>query len=239
MKIIKLFLGLVLLVLVILVFVGGFLGFVPGLSNVLAQQRDLGVEIDPDYYNNLNDQLGVELVLSNSAAIPSYEGSVPFTGTFTGAQASSIVAGWESIYEYLKYVPFENVQIKVHEDGTVEMSAILNVDRGITIAKEMGYTNEQIESGLKYVQYMNNRIPFYAKGNAGIQEGRVFLEGEVLEIGRVKVPANILETVESGAAAITEDRLSQIPGLDVESIELKDSLIQVSAQIPEKVLLTE
>jgi hypothetical protein len=222
-----------------LVLVGGYLGFVPIVSNVLAKQRDLGVEIDHNYYSAVSEQLGIEMNLSDPDGVPSYEGTVPLEESFSSEQASSILAGWETLYDYIKYVPFEDVQIKIHEDGTAEMSAILNVAKGIEIAREMGYTGEEIDEGLKYVKFVNNRMPFYAKGRAGIQNGQVFLEGDVLEIGRVKVPENILKTVETGASSITEQRISQIPGLNVDSIELKNSKAHVSAEIPQKVSLGE
>ncbi len=236
MKIIKFLFLFVLVILVGLTLLGGYLGFVPFLSEVLAKQRDLGVVIDSAYFENTAKELGASRSFSSSATgTPNFLGTVEIEKSFTGSEASSIIAGWEEVYEYTRYTPFENVQIKVHEDGTLEMSAMLDVQKGINIAKEIGYTNSQIDEGLKYAKFLSNKVAFYAKGRGEVVNNQVSFEGEILELGRVKIPSNILTTVENGLEEVIETRISKIPNLRVDSMKAVDSKIDVKAQIPQMV----
>ncbi|KKT30810.1 MAG: hypothetical protein UW16_C0005G0030 [Microgenomates group bacterium GW2011_GWC1_44_10] len=217
----KLLIGLV--ILFILVIAGlSYLGLMPFLSGFIAKQVDLGIKADPAFVTAFESKYGV----SNGT------GKVSLDVYLSSAEVTSIFAVWE---ERDKYFPLHNVQIRFNPDGTGEASGFLRVSTAISLAKNLGYSDSDIETGKKYVQYVAGDLPFYVKGTGGMTSNVLSINPSTFQIGRVTVPESITNPVAVAVGDMIERRLSQIGGANIQEANFKSGSFSFVGSVPETI----
>jgi len=228
----KLFLGIV-FVGVILLAALAYLGVLPLISPLIAKPIDLGIEADQTLVTQFDQAHGMINELPNgvvpSDREPIYEGEVSLDIELNSAQVTSILAYWRGRYAKM---PIRDVQIRFNPDGTSEASGILEIGTAITMAKQLGYSEADIEKGKSYVKYIAGDLPFYLKGTASVSDNQVMINPTTMQVGRVNVPASIMGPVASVVDDAIERKMKQVPGLSVSEMTISNGILHLVATSP-------
>jgi hypothetical protein len=187
MKLIKFFLGLILLVIILIIGVLGYLGLVPGLSSLFGSDkpRNLGIvysEADKTSargksqieYGELPSNVSPELSLVRT-------GSRTVKTEFTSQEITALMNNrpW-------KYWPYSNVQVKFNGDGSAEISGVFLKDKLEGYGAYIGAPKEAIAFAAKYLPA--NPV-FYVKMKAALADNKVSVfEPTAFELGRMPMP---------------------------------------------------
>ena len=217
----KFFIGL--LIIVLLVVAGlSYIGIMPVLSGYIAKQVDLGVKVNPSFVSVFESKYGTS----------SATGKVDLNVDLTSADVTSIFAAWEARD---KYYPLHNVQIRFNSDGTGEASGFLKVATAIALAKNLGYSDADIETGKKYVQFVAGDLPFYVKGTGGMTNNVLTMDPTTFQLGRVTIPQSITKPIANAVGDMIERRLNQIGGANIQDANFKSGTFHLVGSVPETI----
>ncbi|NCO11897.1 MAG: hypothetical protein COZ34_02005 [Candidatus Pacebacteria bacterium CG_4_10_14_3_um_filter_34_15] len=132
-------------------------------------------------------------------------------------------------------MPIRDVQVRINDDGTGEASGILEVSTAIMMAKQLNYSDSDIEKGKSYVQYVADDLPFYIKGVTSVSNNKVSMNPSEIVIGRITLPESLVSPVAKASADIIERRINQIPGLNVKELTLEKGAVHIVADMPDTV----
>jgi len=209
MKIIKIVgIGIVAII-VMAILVVGYLGFVPGVSDIMGtnKPRDLGVV----KFSEANYASGLAKVPGASVLNPEYlcvtcaytsTGSVPVNTAFSEEEFTSMINKRNSTVG-----PLRDSQFKFNPDGTVEASGLL-IDPRIT-------------------------GPIYIKARIDSASGRSgTLVVDYAEMGRLPLPPDQLKIAQDIVNDSVRDTFTNNPGLSVNSISIADGKINFDGTLP-------
>lgn len=227
---------MVFVVLIALVVAGlTYLGVVPVLSPLFAKPMDLGVKKDPLLVDSLDQTLGLSNKVadreSKTLADISYSGSKQVEVVLDSDQISSIIQAWTDYPNS----PVSDVQIRVNPDGSAEISGMLKISAAVDLARQLGYTDQEIESARSWAKFVANEIPFYAKASGGVVSNVVEINPQQLKLGQINVPTAILEPASQAIADVIERRVSKIPGASIDEVTLANSQVRFVGTVPEVV----
>lgn len=228
---IKLFLFIIL----VLIFIFGLAGFVPGLSTILGtdKPRDLGQKITLEDSEKAQIKSGVQLIQlpPNTPVADSYQlsGQKEANFTYNSTEATAIINNrpW-------KYYPFSNLQLKINTDGTAEISGIVNMSVFMDYAQSLGYATSDVDKALNEYHIPKINMPFYAKGSAGIIDNKVFFNVTSLEAGRVPVPSSILKSNQGRIESFVQDVVNKQKGFSAKKLVVENGEIVFDGTLPEK-----
>jgi hypothetical protein len=186
----KLFLLVVFVLIVFPILALGFMGFIPGLSNVLGanKARDLGIKYtEADRISGRSKsqiEYGEikEIVSPEESAITS--GSRIVKSEFTSQEVTALMNNrpW-------KYWPYKNVQVKFNADGSGELSGNLIKDRMPGYLTFAGVPEQVITIAMNVLP---DNTSFYVKMRASLVNNQIELfEPQSFSIGRVPLPVNM------------------------------------------------
>ena len=142
----KFFLMIVVLV-IIAVSALTYFGFVPYLSPIFAKPKNLGVIVDLTWADDFGKEQGMKNQLPGGFTPldrePAYSGTVELDVELDSDQISSIVNYLANRYGRS---PIRDLQIRINEDGTGEASGILEISTATMMAKQLGYSDQDIET---------------------------------------------------------------------------------------------
>jgi len=229
------FIGIVALIAALIL---GYFGLIPVVSRIFGSDkpRDLGVTFIQEDFNSGMAKTGKEYVLLPSDLSP--EESLKYSGTrvvktsFTDKELTALTHNrpW-------KYYPVKDVQLKIHEDGMVEASGVILVDRIIPGLKAFGVDSDQAESVMTRLDFLKTNPPFYIKGTGSIINNELDLDIKNLEIGRLPVPSWFFGGENSSVSMVDvinfiEARLKTISGLSIKSLTLKEGKLFFDGTLP-------
>ena len=211
------------MVIVILAILGlSYIGVMPFLSGYIAKQVDLGIKVDPSFVTAFESKYGP--TTSN--------GKVDLNVDLTSAEVTSIFAVWETRDEYF---PLHNVQIRFNPDGTGEASGFLKISTAVSLAKNLGYSDSDIEKGKNYIKYVAGDLPFYVKGTGDMTNNYLSINPETFQIGRITVPASITKPVAAAVGDMIERRINQIGGANIQEANFKSGAFHLVGSVPETI----
>lgn len=243
---------------------GGYLGLIPAVSKILGtnKARDLGVK-----YTQADAIKAHELSGTKTLAVKEMPTAVTAAGTgagnnsennqetssetdlksgllFEGTKPAKYSVNSQELTAMAnsgwKYGIFSDIQIKIGNDGVVETSAVLRVDKIISFAKSMGFSQDQIESAMKEYKIPAANIPVYAKGNFEVVNGNVDIRPQVIEISRVKLPQSIVEKATPQAVSAVDSVIKSFPGFSIKNLSFADGKMNFEGTVPAKqTILTE
>lgn len=212
------FLIFILLVVVVL----SYLGIMPFFSKYFAKQVDLGVRADPAFVTSLESKYAPTAV----------NGKVSLDVNLTSQEVTSIFAVWEMRD---KYFPIHNVQIRFNPDGTGEASGFLKVSTAISMAKNLGYSDTDIETGKTYVQFVSGDLPFYIKGTGEMKSNVISMNPTTFQLGRISVPEPITQAASTVVMDMINRRLTQIGGASIQEASFKSGSLYLVGSVPETI----
>jgi hypothetical protein len=230
---------LIILIVLILagVGVGGYYGFVPVVSDIFGSNkpRDLGVSYtaaDNDNYNlKSKATITVKKVEQElpSDELMEFSGKADIDVSFTQeeftARANNVA--WP-------HFPFENSQVKINDDGTIEVSTVLKVEKIEKFLLAVGYDRETVskaKSGLDKASILSKRPPVYFKARPGVKNNKSSFDLISAEIGRIQVPLDNFDA--NGTIMGMFDRIFPlIDNLDARSADFNNGTFNFEGTVP-------
>lgn len=228
----KLFISLLVLIAVLGCFLI-YLGFVPGISPLIAKPIDLGIKPDSLYTQSLEEKLNFKNELPNGIVPPGrtgiFSGQIQVDEQVSSVAATSILSHWKNRSPSL---PIRNVQVRFNKDGTAEVSGILETATAISIAKTLGYNDQDIEEGKSYLKYISGDLPFYVRGTASVSNNQVSISPTGFQLGKVTVPDELTKQASKVVEDIIERRLKQVPSIDLETVSQSSDMLLFKGKVP-------
>ena len=233
----------VFIIVVLVLIIGGlaaYFGFIPGLSNTFVKRVDLGIENDPQLSLDLREESGVQFNIPEEEWPTDKE--VLYTGTLninellTSEQVTSVL---NKVKAELSSIPFSNVQIRINEDGTSEASFDLDINTTVNEAKKLGYSDEDIEKGKRFLGVLGDSVYIYAKLSFEVYDNDLTVTPYAFRIQNFNVPNAVTELVAEVGSNAIEDRLSQIPSIHIESLKQEGDKLNYIGTIPESLSVVD
>jgi len=209
------------IIVVVLVIGLGYLGFIPGVSNLFGSNKpkDLGVTYTVADYTSARNKVGGNLSVLPSTSDPtqsiSFSGSHPVDVNFTEAEYNA-----ELNNRQWSYYPLENVQVKLHTDGTAELSANIETGKLQGCLEALGASQDALTSVTNYLKYIPTNPAIYMKGSVEIENGE-FLNTDMatFKVGNLDLTGQIqnnLSQIISGG----ESTFNYIPGFSIKTFQI-------------------
>ena len=193
--------------------------------------RDLGVkytEVDriSAYTNNGVESIIITPAFDNPSGIK-YEGKKEVKTSFSSAEITAL----NNSVKWINY-PISHLQIKINPDGTGEASGILDVRK---VLSWVSFTHSVSEIEAKVDQFhIGLNPPFYLKGKVTVTNNKVILVPQIIEVGKITIPQNIVSENIAPVEKFAGDRLNAIPNLNIRSLTLDGGKVNLDATYPEK-----
>jgi len=225
---------IVLLIIGVVVLGLGYVGLVPSVARLLGSDRprDLGVRYTAADLASGNAKSGTKTTALPAGAAPrdSYKtsGSVSVKAAFTDEELTAIIAEREKQWAYF---PVSNAQIKIHGDGTVEASGVLRVDRVYGCADALGFSAQAVDAALSALKIIGGNPPVYVRGTGAVTNGRVTIDVQRLEIGRLPVPSGLIAGNQELIVS-TIEQVIRASGVDARSVTFADGELRFDGSKP-------
>lgn len=104
--------------------------------------------------------------------------------------------------------PISNVQILINGDGSAEMVGLISVNRLYIFAGRTGIPTTMIDDFFEYVKFKHD-FPFYIKSRGQIDNNKVQMVLEEVEIGRLSIPSSVLNQYQGEITSFVQTYLVQ------------------------------
>lgn len=220
---------IVAIVLLVLYLIAGyFIGGLPVASKIMGSNKpvDLGVEISVDgAYQGLG-ALGQPTTVEELQKIADDPGSFgTVQTTLTEEEASSLMA-----LNQVPDFPAKLTQIKFNDDGTVESSGIIWIDRFPAFLARNGVSSEGVEKVMGYIGFMDSTT-YYIKGTFSISNNNVDLNMDSIKVGRIGIPTGVIND-NKGSVENTISNILTNNGYTIRSLYVSDGKVNVDMDQP-------
>ena len=232
---VKKIIGSLLLIVIILVGLGGYMGFIPGVSSIFGSDkpRDLGVKITLEDSKKAQEMTGV--ILSDLPSDTPISQSIKFEGkkevkvSFDDVSGSAIMNNrpW-------KYYPFYNVQVKIHQDGTIESSGMINMDKALQYAESLGFSTADVNKAMDDFKIPKMNLPYYIKGKGEVVDNKVSLNVDTVQAGRLTIPSSVVSQNQDRASRVVESAINRLDGFYARSLKVEDGKVVFDGTMAEK-----
>ncbi|MGA3094656.1 MAG: hypothetical protein ABSD79_04650 [Dehalococcoidales bacterium] len=229
----------ILAVVVVLVLVAGYFGFVPGISSIFGSDkpRDLGVAYTHADYLSVTAKDKIQRVDLPADTPPaqslSFSGSQSASFNITQAEATALLDDnpWP-------YFAITDCQVRFNSDGTGEIAGILLIDKLHDYAIGRGYTDTDFNNALKYVQayaVIQKEMPFYVKGTGSVVNGVISFDISKLEIGRLSIPLSQINDHKAALIDAANKAMSLTPGFSVKNFSISGGQVHFEGTLPKTI----
>ncbi|MDO8266101.1 MAG: hypothetical protein Q7T41_04135 [Candidatus Saccharibacteria bacterium] len=221
----------------VLILIAGWLGFVPGLSNIMGSRtpKDLGVRwTEADYESYKAKTATTFYDFTTAPENPEKPGKKtvfadPKTVQDLQLTQEEITAainklGWS-------WLPAENVQVRLSE-GTMEVSGNLKLDHVedfVNFIGGVGYSESDVSKAADYGRKLVQGGAFYAKGSANVTSNQLNFDLQKIQIGRFNVPMNTASNVIYTGGS---NGINNAKHLDVQSATVGNSTLNFTGTYP-------
>lgn len=215
--------------------------------------KDLGISYTQEDFNSAMDKTGIELLAlpegSTGENAWKTEGSKDINISLTSEEITAMVNE-----RPFKYWPVKDVQIRLNDDGTSEVSGVGIRDNIVGFAEIIGVSEEVTSKVVKLVPPSSS---FYLKADASMKDNAVAkLDIQSFKIGHISIPVNTLlsknDLIDKAYADAITDELEKyegkksilvewinsvfgnIEGFYAKSATVENSQIKFNGSVPEK-----
>lgn len=199
-----------------------YLGFVPGVSKYVTKPVDLGIKTDKALVTAFETKYGQK----------DGSGKVALDVNLSSEEITSVFAVWE---DRDVYFPLKDVQVRFNKDGTGEASGYLRIGTAVSLAKNLGYDDSDIQKGKDYIKYVSGDLPFYVKGTGGMVSNQLTIDPSTFQLGRVTVPDSITTPAARAVGDMINRRIKQIGGADIKDASFKDGSFHLVGTVPDSI----
>ena len=232
----KLFVGVIVIVVLVVGATGAILGIVPILSSLIgAGQKDLGIRYTVEESLAARQKSGGTEIIplpkgTSSADDFRLEGKKPMQFTMSSAELTA-----HSNNRPWKNYPVKNLQIKIHDDGTIEGSAILVVSKAMPYAMGLGYSEEQIRDAMKTYSIPPFEVPIYVVGKGSVKDDEVQVDANAVKIGAIPIPGDIVARANQEAESVLNDLIRKhADAFHAEEVSFANGTMTFVGAVPEK-----
>jgi hypothetical protein len=230
----KFLLGLLIFIVVILVVavaVGGYLGIVPGVSSLFGanKPKNLGVTFTSQDLTSAEVKAGTKIVTLAPNLPPSQ--SISFSGqknvntTFTQGEFNAWMNNsWDDA--------LLGCQLKINSDGTAEFSGVLHTDRIQAFETALGISATDMSVVNKYVRFIKGNPAIYIKGTGSVVNGQINLDVQQMKVGNLSVPASIIQDNEGSLISLMQNMIDKIPGLSIKNASFVNGQVHFEGTLP-------
>lgn len=239
MKFLKIFGFTILGIVIILVLIGGYYGFVPGVSSIFGSNKpkDLGVSYTEQDRLGGRAKIGWQIDTLTAGLPPEksliYSGSKAVDTSFTEKELTA----W--INKSWNYAPLTNCQIRINPDNTAEFSGILHISQINKYKDVMGGSTVDLDKVLPgFLKYIPSNPPVYMKASASVINNQVTCSITAFSIGRYSISADWLKKNSGLFEKAAEWQISRIPGTSIKSLTFSNGQVQFDGTLPAKISRT-
>lgn len=233
-KIIGMVLGSIFLLAVL---IAGWLGFVPGLSNLMGARtpKDLGVKWSEADFNSYKTKTNSTFLdFANAPDNPDKPGkktvfSDPVNISDLNLTQEEITAAINSLG--WAWLPAKNVQVRL-TNNTMEVSGNLVLDHIEDFVKfigGVGYSDNDVSKAVNYDRTLAQGGSFYAKGSASVIDNQLQFSLQNIQIGRLNIP---LDTASNVIFTGGSNSINNTPYLDIKSATISDGSLNFTGTYP-------
>ncbi|MEM3374303.1 MAG: hypothetical protein QXE31_03720 [Candidatus Woesearchaeota archaeon] len=205
------------IIIIIPILLLAYFGFVPVLSELFNKPVDLGIRYTEQDLISAQQKSGVikKDLPKNTLTEKSiyYEGNNNVNTFFTSKELTA----WANSPHW-KYYPLKDVQIRINNDNTAEVSGRIKTSVLENYKKSVNLKDEEVDKGLNYIKYLQNPT-FYAKGKVEIKNNIVELDYETIKINNFEVPKEYDNKIESTSTRTLYNIKNSVKGLDVLNVK--------------------
>lgn len=232
MKILKLFFSLLLLLVLVGVLGLGYLGFIPAISKLMGtdKPRDLGMKFTQENYDSGIAKSGMKLdtLPTDSEVSVKYEGTHEVKNNFSDDEINAHL-----IKTSLSEFPFSQVQLRINDDNSCEVSGIVKLTQMENYLSIFGVSTGDFEKALEKVNIPLADVPFYAKGMGTARDNSLSLDFSNIEVGRFPVPSNIVNEYEDNLSQLGNTIMKSIDGFSVKEARFENNSIYFDGTLPD------
>lgn len=202
---------------------------------IFTMPKDLGVRYTKADLDSVNNKLAINygaLPASNDAkASLKLSGTKALDALLTEAEMTALL---NQPSKQWKNYPVSNVQMKINDDGTVEMTGKILVSR----IKAYSEATDMPEKYTRIADENAKLVPvnpsFYYKGDYSVKDNK--LQGSVteLKVGPLEVPKDWVDDNTNFINDFVEDRLDSA-GMNVESATFTNGKLDIKGTVPETI----
>jgi hypothetical protein len=234
------FIGIIAVVLV-LVLVAGYFGFVPGLSNLFGSNKpvNLSTTYSPADYKSAAAKTGTQFLNNTDTTYynksqKTFGPAKAVTADFT---ASEILAALNEKPVSPDF-PIKDCQLRYNPDGTAEVSAVVMLDKLSRYAASHGVSSETIQKILDAINrfgIIQNEIPVYLKGRFSVVNGVLDFDASAVKIGRLPVSADMINNNKADIIGLRNAHKNDIPGFSCKNASIVNGKLHFEGTFPSSV----
>jgi len=233
----KILLGIgiaVVAIVVAVVLVLGYLGFMPGVSNLFGSNKpkDLGVSFTANDLKTARAKTNTVITDLPSSATP--EGSIKFgtprqvDATFTQAECNALLNNhpW-------KYYPLKDCQLKINPDGTAEFTAVLLKDKLLSASQALGGSAENNKVLNDYLKSVPGDPAIDVVGKAGITNNHITgMTVTDFTVGKLSFTKQVQDN-QGTLTTAAENLMGSIVGMNIQSLQIANGSITFKGTLPD------
>jgi hypothetical protein len=221
-------------IVIVVVLVLGYLGFVPGVSNVFGsnQPKNLGVTYTAADYTSAHTKDGTTHTVLPAGTPPEnsivFSGQHPVNTIYTQAEFNALINNrqWE-------YYPLKDCQVRINSDNTVEFTGIVITSRLDGYMKALKVSNNSMSSITDYLKYIPGNPAFYAKGTLEVINGQIVnTQITQFKVGNLSFTKQIQDKLPEIINA-AYSQISKYPGFSIKTLKLSNGQVQFVGTLPD------
>ena len=236
-KVLSIFLVFVVLISFGGVLVLGYFGIIPLPGDIfnVTKPKDLGVTYSEEDFDTFVAKTESQILpfedapeeLQTTGPGIVFTSPKPYDMSFTNSEISARInyANWTSM-------PVKNVQVKFSDNGIIEVSGNLisgKLKSFASIAGYGGYSEENVDKGLSWVEKLGSNPAFYLKARTEITNNELSLDTQSVEINRLGLPS---DQANKAITIATETIIKSVTGLDAEKLTITDNAFNFKGNAP-------
>lgn len=219
---------------VIIVLVLGYLGFVPGVSNLFGSNKpkNLGVTYTQADYDSAHLKDGTTHTIIPSSSSPQgsiiFSGSHPVNAVYTQAEITALFNDrqWE-------YYPLKNIQIRINADNTEEISGTVITSRLKGYAEALNLVGSNQAAIDKYLNLIPGNPAFYAKGTVEVENGQIVnTDITDFKIGNLTLTKQVQDNLQ-GIISHAYTEMAAYPGFEMTTLQFSNGEVKFVGALPD------
>lgn len=210
-----------------------FLGFIPGLSDLLAatKPKDLGIFYTLEDYSQAHKKTDIERKVISDDYQREFFLS-PENHFVDDTLTSEQVSAWLNERAW-KHYPFSNLQIRFNPDNTVEASGNINIKKFIQYLQVLdGMTDKKAQQVSSYMP-LSGSPAFYLNFTGNVQNDQVEIRFSKVKIGNIPISSGLTSSYTHNLVEFIEEKILNHPSVNFKELKPDNGLLKVVGTLPD------
>ena len=237
-------LGLLVILVTIVVLIGGYFNLIPVAASFLGTNKvkDLNIRFTDKTVTELAKKSQIKSALTPLDTAVAETDQIELKPTYSGAKDMNVTLSSEDMTAWIRdrgwpYYPIKDGQIKIHQDGTIEASAIVRTDRIGPWITATGGNAAIVDLVRQKLPIPFKDMPVYIRGNLTVINNKVDLSVQKLDLGRLPVPNSMIDKYTVQVETFAEERMHFATGLDVKELKFSEGKMHFTGTVPQNEFL--